>query len=61
MGGNSVLNWRSTKLSHALFVQLMATIMRFTEHLDGSEWIAASTIALGIYSAADVAQKFAKE
>ena len=55
------MNWRSTKLSHALFVQFMATVMRFTEHLDGAEWIAASTIALGIYSAADVAQKFAKE
>lgn len=54
------MNWKSTKFLHGMFVQLMATVMSFTGHLDGSEWIAASTIALGIYSAADVAQKFSR-
>jgi hypothetical protein len=51
------MNWRSTKFQHAMFVQLVATVGLFTGHLTGAEWIAASTIALGIYAAADVAQK----
>jgi hypothetical protein len=55
------VNWRSTKFQHAAFVQLLASVALFTEHLSGSEWIAASTIALGIYTAGDVAQKFARE
>jgi hypothetical protein len=55
------VNWKSTKFQHAAFVQGVATVAMFTSHLSGAEWIAASTIALGIYTAGDVAQKFAKE
>ena len=57
------MNWQAiipsekTKFLHAGFVQLVASIALFTKHLTGAEWIAASTIALGIYAAADVAQK----
>ena len=51
------MNWQSTKFLHAGFVQLIASVALFTRHLTGAEWIAASTIALGIYAAADVAQK----
>ena len=51
------MNLSSTKFLHAGFVQAIASIALFTKHLTGSEWIAASTIALGIYAAADVYQK----
>lgn len=51
------MNWQSTKFVHALLVQLVASVALFTGHMDGSIWVAASTIALGIYSLADVAQK----
>ena len=51
------MNWASTKFVHAIGVQLIASVAMFTGHLSGAEWIAASTIALGIYSIADVAQK----
>jgi len=51
------MNWASTKFVHALGVQLVASVGLFTGHLDGPTWVAASTIALGIYAAADVAQK----
>lgn len=52
------MNWRSTKFQHAAFVQLLASVALFTGHLTGAEWIAASTIALAVYTAGDVAQKF---
>lgn len=52
-----MLNLSSTKFWHALLVQLVASVALFTGHMDGSTWVAASTIALGIYSLADVAQK----
>lgn len=51
------MNWSSTKFVHALLVQVVASVALFTGHLDGGTWVAASTIALGIYSIADVAQK----
>ena len=51
------MNWQSTKFVHALIVQLVASVALFTRHLDGGTWVAASTIALGIYSIADVAAK----
>lgn len=51
------MNWKSTKLGHALGVQAIASIALFTGHLSGEAWVAASTLALGIYSVADVAQK----
>ena len=38
-------------------VQMIASVALFTKHLDGGVWLAASTLALGIYSIADVAQK----
>jgi len=51
------MNWKSTTLGHALGVQAIASIALFTGHLSGEAWVAASTLALGIYSVADVAQK----
>jgi hypothetical protein len=51
------VNIKSTKFLHAMGVQVVASIGLFTGHLDGATWVAASTIALGIYAAADVAQK----
>lgn len=51
------MNWQSTKFIHAMGVQVIASVALFTGHLDGPTWVAASTIALGIYAAADVVQK----
>ena len=51
------MNWQSTKFVHALLVQGVASIALFTGHMDGPTWVAASTIALGIYSITDVMQK----
>lgn len=51
------MNWQSTKFAHALLVQLVASVALFTRHIDGGTWVAASTLALGIYSIADVASK----
>jgi hypothetical protein len=51
------VNLSSTKFIHAMGVQVVASIALFTGHLDGATWVAASTIALGIYSVADVMQK----
>lgn len=52
-----MINWQSTKFMHAMAVQLVASVALFTKHMDGTTWVAASTIALGIYSIADVVQK----
>jgi hypothetical protein len=49
------MNWKSTKFIHSMGVQIVATVALFTAHLTGGEWIAASTLALGIYSIANVA------
>jgi hypothetical protein len=51
------MNLGSTKFIHAIGVQVVATVALFTGHITGAEWIAASTIALAIYTAGDVAQK----
>ena len=51
------MNWGSTKFLHAMAVQGVASVALFTGHMDGSTWVAASTIALGIYSVADVVAK----
>jgi hypothetical protein len=51
------VNITSTKFVHAIGVQVVASVALFTGHLDGPTWVAASTIALGIYSIADVMQK----
>lgn len=51
------MNWKSTKFVHALGVQFVASVALFTGHIDGGTWVAASTLALGIYSISDVAQK----
>lgn len=51
------MNWKSTKFVHAMFVQVVSAIMVFTRHIDQSIWLSVTTIALGIYSLADVAQK----
>jgi len=41
----------------AAFATLVATIGLFTGTLEGSEWITAQTIVLGLYSTANVTQK----
>jgi hypothetical protein len=51
------INWQSTKFIHALLVQVVASVALFTRHMDAPTWVAASTIALGIYSIADVMQR----
>ena len=55
------LNWQSTKFLHAILVQIIASVALFSGHLDGGTWVAASTLALGIYAVADVAQKRMQE
>jgi hypothetical protein len=51
------VSWKSTKFAHAIGVQAIATVALFTGHISGAEWITASTIALGIYTVGEVAQK----
>jgi len=51
------MNWRSTKFVHAMFVQIVSAVMVFSKHIDQSIWLGVTTLALGIYSLADVAQK----
>ena len=51
------MNWQSTKFWHAMFVQIVSAVALFTNHLGPETWLGVSTIALGIYAVADVAQK----
>lgn len=51
------MNLASTKLWHAMFVQIVSAVALFTGHIDGGTWVAASTISLAVYAAADVMQK----
>lgn len=45
------------KVWHVTFVQGVATVALFTGFLTGAEWIAASTIALGVQIGGEVAAR----
>jgi hypothetical protein len=51
------MNWKSTKFAQAVFVQITGAVALFTGKIDGGTYVALSTIALGIYATADVADK----
>ena len=44
------------KLMSAAFVKVMATIMVFADKMDGPTWVAACTLALGVYAGATVTE-----
>lgn len=48
---------KGTKFIQAAFVQITGAIALFTGHLDGSVYLALSTLALGIYAAGEVTDK----
>lgn len=50
------MKYLSRKFIAASFVQLVSTVALFSGHLSGAEWIAAASLALGIYGAANVAE-----
>ena len=48
---------KSTKFWQSVFVQVTGAIALFTGKIDGSTYVALSTLALTIYATADVIQK----
>jgi hypothetical protein len=51
------VNIKSTKFWQAVFVQLTGAVALFIDKIDGGTYVALSTLALGIYAVADVADK----
>jgi hypothetical protein len=51
------INWRSTKFMQAVFIQVTGAVALFLDKIDGGTYVALSTLALSIYSLADVVQK----
>jgi hypothetical protein len=51
------VNWRSTKFILTAFILLVSATALFAELIEGGTWIAVSTLVLGVYASADVAQK----
>lgn len=51
------MNITSTKFWLAVFCLVVSAIGLFTGKLDGGTWVAAISLILGLYGAADVAQK----
>jgi len=51
------MNYRSTKFFLACFCIAVSAIGLFNGSLDGGTWVAAMSLVLGLYGAADVAQK----
>ena len=51
------MNYRSTKFFLACFCIVISAIGLFNGSLDGGTWVAAMSLVLGLYGAADVAQK----
>lgn len=47
----------SSKFLQAVFVQITGAVALFIGKIDGGTYVALSTIALGIYATADVADK----
>lgn len=47
----------SRKFLQSVFIQITGAFALFSGLIDGGTYVALSTIALSIYSAADVAQK----
>lgn len=50
---------RSRKLRFALLVFLTATTLTLVDKLTGAEWVQVATLALGIYAASNVGERFA--
>lgn len=51
------MNITSTKFWLAVFFSLVSAAGFLTAKMDGGTWVAAMTVILGLYGAADVAQK----
>jgi hypothetical protein len=51
------MNIGERKFLQAAFVQVSGCVALFTGHVDGGTYVALSTLALGIYAAANVAAK----
>ena len=51
------MNYKSTKFCLAVFCILISAMGLFRGDLDGGTWVAAMSLVLGLYGAADVAQK----
>jgi hypothetical protein len=51
------MNWKSTKFFQSVFIQVTGALALFCKLIDGGTYVALSTIALSIYSAADVVQR----
>lgn len=48
---------KHTKLAQAVFVQISGVVALFADKIDGLAYVALSTLALGVYSTAEVIQK----
>ena len=53
--------YKSRKFIAAVVVIVLASVFLATEKLDGTEWIAAVNISLGLYVGSNVAQKIGGE
>ena len=51
------MNWTSTKFLIASFFSGVSAYGFLYGQMDGGTWVASMTIILGLYGAADVAQK----
>lgn len=51
------MNITSTKFALAVFFAIVSAIGFLIGKMDGGTWVAAMTVILGCYGAADVAQK----
>jgi hypothetical protein len=51
------MNIKSTKFALAIACLLISAAGFLTSKMDGGTWVAAMTVILGLYGAADVAQK----
>ena len=49
--------WKTRKFILAAFASLTSVVLAFTGHLTGSEWVAAQSLILGLFGAANVADK----
>ena len=49
--------WLTRKFILAGFASVVSVVLAFTGHLSGSEWVAAQSLILGLFGAANVADK----
>jgi hypothetical protein len=52
-------NFKSTKFALTVLVLLLSYVLVFVGKLDAKTWFEFATIGLGLYSGANVLQKFA--